>query len=282
MKKGIFVIILLIAVTAFSLAYAAIDDLTIGIRLPETVLSANAAKVTEKSNDPEEDTEPQIQFKLPASIQFIDEDAFAGTAFERAPEVTASQETTDYSAQDNKVRMSRFLLGSLLTDDSVTAGTFTLPASLEMIGEEAFEGIAASRIQLPETLTEIGDRAFANARSLRQVYIPASVKTIGRNAFDGTRQLTITGASGSYAKTWARENGIPFSPVTVMYAVAGAQPAGAVFLRNTESSKAILDDDVPAGQDDRPTGRHHDELNASKYQGFVAFHILGRAPPAAG
>ena len=277
-----FVFILLIVVTAFSLAYAAINNLTIDIRLPESIRSATAEEVSEETDDPEKDTVSQVQFKLPASIQFIEEDAFAGTAFEQASKVTARQETTNDNLQDNPVRMPRFLFGSLLSEHSVTTGTFTLPASLEMIGEEAFEGIATSKIQLPETLTAIGDRAFANARNLRHVYIPASVKTIGRNAFDGTRQLTITGASGSYARTWARENGIPFSPITVMYADAGAQPAGSVFLRDTESSNAIFDDDVLTSQGDRPTRRHHDELNASKYQGYVAFHILGRAPPAAG
>lgn len=42
------------------------------------------------------------------------------------------------------------------------------------------------------------------------VYIPASVTSIGYNAFAKCGRLTIHGEKGSCAERYAAENGIPF------------------------------------------------------------------------
>ena len=50
--------------------------------------------------------------------------------------------------------------------------TFNLPASLQIIEAEAFEGTAIVTVDLPETVETIGERAFANIPTLRQITIP--------------------------------------------------------------------------------------------------------------
>jgi len=61
-----------------------------------------------------------------------------------------------------------------------------------------------------EGITHIGDRSFYNCISLKKIVIPESVTSIGTYAFKNCEELTIYGIPGSYAETYANENGIPF------------------------------------------------------------------------
>ncbi|MBR6766589.1 MAG: leucine-rich repeat domain-containing protein [Clostridia bacterium] len=62
-----------------------------------------------------------------------------------------------------------------------------LPEGLESMGSEAFHSamFLSDTLDLPEGLKTIGDRAFADCSWMSEVYIPASVETIGENAFGG-------------------------------------------------------------------------------------------------
>ena len=98
----------------------------------------------------------------------------------------------------------------LKDEDSSSEITFILPGFLEIIEDEAFEGIAAESIAFPDSLLYIGERAFANDLYLKTVTIPESVEYIGEHAFDGSRDLTVYGSANSYAADWAREHDIMF------------------------------------------------------------------------
>lgn len=91
------------------------------------------------------------------------------------------------------------------------APSFKLPASLQSIEDEAFDGVAAETVILPEGLRHIGDNAFANADSLTDVYIPPETSYIGQSAFPQSAKLTIHGAEGSYAQKWALKNQVAFA-----------------------------------------------------------------------
>ena len=69
--------------------------------------------------------------------------------------------------------------------------TLTLPSTLRIIGEQAFNGIPASSLTLPESLEKIGPSAFAYCTNLRRATIPASVKYIGREAFYNTGLIRV-------------------------------------------------------------------------------------------
>ena len=87
---------------------------------------------------------------------------------------------------------------------------FAFPASLEIIGDEAFEGTAAENVIFPYSLIRIGERVFAGNFALRTISIPESVEHIGDRAFEETSDLTIYGAQNSYAASWASMHGIAF------------------------------------------------------------------------
>ena len=97
------------------------------------------------------------------------------------------------------------------TKEDFESKTFSLPASLQQIGEEAFEGTAAEVIIMQNAVTTIADQAFANMPNLREAYLPDSVNLIANDVFAGTSDLTVYGKKGSFAQAWAKKRGLPFS-----------------------------------------------------------------------
>lgn len=103
----------------------------------------------------------------------------------------------------------------------------TLPSSLIIIGEEAFEGTSLQYVHLPSSLETIGDRAFADIEPLESVYIPEETKWIGEDAFANDGQVVLMGESGSYAERWAHEHGLRFAIYCDLTANAGSLGARA-------------------------------------------------------
>lgn len=63
-------------------------------------------------------------------------------------------------------------------------------------------------IPIPNGVTEIGDYAFYDCDSLTEITLPESVTKIGYKPFDS--DVTLYVPKGSYAETWAKENGMKF------------------------------------------------------------------------
>ena len=59
---------------------------------------------------------------------------------------------------------------------------------------------------IPEGTQTIGQRAFASCPNLQRVTLPASVASIGADAFPGAPLLTLHVQPGSHAAAYAREN----------------------------------------------------------------------------
>ncbi|MBR2715201.1 MAG: leucine-rich repeat protein, partial [Ruminococcus sp.] len=66
------------------------------------------------------------------------------------------------------------------------------------------------KIVFPKGLTKIGSQAFMNCTSLVDITIPESVTSIETNALSYPDKTTIRGKKGSYAETFANENGFKF------------------------------------------------------------------------
>ena len=64
---------------------------------------------------------------------------------------------------------------------------------------------------VPEGIISISDFAFAfDLERITSVYIPTSVKEIGKKAFEDSPHIIIITPSGSYAEQYAKEYGIPY------------------------------------------------------------------------
>lgn len=70
----------------------------------------------------------------------------------------------------------------------------TLPSTLEVIGESAFEWAPAMKeLVIPEGVVRIGDKAFSRWSGLKKLTLPSTLKEIGRFAFNGhaVKELVI-------------------------------------------------------------------------------------------
>ena len=95
--------------------------------------------------------------------------------------------------------------------DCSSLTSITIPDSVVSIGVYAFSGCNSLKsVTISNSVTSIGYASFAGLNSLISITIPSSVINIGDHAFTNCKNLTIYGEAGSYAETYATENGIPF------------------------------------------------------------------------
>ena len=99
--------------------------------------------------------------------------------------------------------------------------TLTLPSTLRIIGEQAFNGIPASSLTLPESLEKIGTAAFANCTNLRRATIPASVKYIGREAFYNTGLIRVYYNAVDANNEDVEDNGYDMFPESLVRVIIG-------------------------------------------------------------
>lgn len=114
------------------------------------------------------------------------------------------------------------------------SGKYDIPADVSKIAEGAFGRCQKlTAVSIPEGVADIPENAFSYCTSLAEVKLPSTLKTIGKwgfeacaftsidipegvtsidaHAFDSTPLKTINGVKGSYAETFAKENGYTFN-----------------------------------------------------------------------
>ena len=90
-----------------------------------------------------------------------------------------------------------------------------IPDTVTSIGEHAFSAWNSSltSIIIPDGVTTIGEYAFSDCKKLTNVVIGKGVTNIGKWSFSRCENIIIKGYAGSYAETYAKENGIPFEEI---------------------------------------------------------------------
>lgn len=93
--------------------------------------------------------------------------------------------------------------------------TFVFPHFLEAIEDEAFAGTAVEKVVFHNNLIYLGNKIFADSLYLKNVYLPASLVSIGNNVFSGNASINIHGEKGSYVEQWAKNHQFQFTPSNV-------------------------------------------------------------------
>ena len=95
--------------------------------------------------------------------------------------------------------------------NNTTIKSVVIPGSITNIGAYSFYGCTSlESATISSSVTSIKAATFYGCGNLTEVIIPASVTQIAANAFIGCDNLTIKSETGSYAETYANENGITF------------------------------------------------------------------------
>lgn len=130
---------------------------------------------------------------LPKTLSFMSE-PFSDSTLEK---VTLENGTT-------KILRRAFMDATALTE-------VVVPDTVTEIEEEAFYGATAlTEFEIPGCVMAIPARVFADCTSLQKVIIPSSVTVIESSAFSGSNAVVIYGIKGSYAETFAAQQGITF------------------------------------------------------------------------
>ncbi len=128
--------------------------------------------------------------------------------------------------------------------------SINIPSTVTEIGEYAFSGTDLTSVTISKGVTAIGFCAFAGCTGLTLINIPESVTSIDSFTFKNCENLTICGVKGSYAETYAKENGIPFveyrelADTSSGVTVGGSVPENAelsVVVKEQTAEKAMFD-----------------------------------------
>ena len=84
-----------------------------------------------------------------------------------------------------------------------------LASGVETVGRAAFQyNDSLKYVDLGDNLKEFDDASFS--KTLEVIHLPEGVKNLDKVAFFGKDTLTIVGKAGSFAETFAKEEGINF------------------------------------------------------------------------
>ena len=120
-----------------------------------------------------------------------------------------------------------------LTDVSLGTGITGIPTS-------AFEHCdTLAGIVLPRRIASISASAFKNNVALTSIFIPRSVTSIDTTAFSYADRMVIYGVSGTYAETFANDNGYQFVDQQVNATAAELNHTTLTLLKGT-SDKLLL------------------------------------------
>ena len=113
----------------------------------------------------------------------------------------------------------------------------TIPASVTSIGTYAFYRCSSLKeIKIPSSVSSLGNYSFGYCTSLEKITIPASVTSISTSCFSGCPStMVIRGYAGSYAETFATENGYTFEVIDeVLYMDASVLAAGGAYVADAD------------------------------------------------
>lgn len=132
----------------------------------------------------------EVNFGANSQLKLIDQWAFQNCRSLKSISIPAGVETIAYGAfLNNEKKLSWSPTEDFTNTYSLESVTFANGSKLKTIGEYAFQ----------------------DQKSLTSIAIPESTDSIANSAFEGSALKNIDGVAGSYAETFAKENGYTFN-----------------------------------------------------------------------
>ena len=154
---------------------------------------------------------------LPTTMKVIRSSAFEGSGLTNitlpygCTEVQASAFKNSVGLISANIPDSVTSLGSSIFEGCSSLTDVNLGRNISSIPQNAFENCESlEKLVVPYYTTEIGNNAFTNDTAFTEITIPRNVTSISSTAFSYPDKLTIYGVPGTYAETYAGNNGIKF------------------------------------------------------------------------
>ena len=141
-------------------------------------------------------------------------------------DIQIDEGNTEFVSENNHIysKDRRTYYGESIDSETTEAA---IEDGVTRIGQGAFRYHGKiSKVTIPDTVTSIGEGAFYNDLIV-QVYIPPTVTQIESEILNNDGNVAvISGVEGSYAQTYAEENGYHFKAVDVANETVIEKPAG--------------------------------------------------------
>ena len=192
------------------------NDLFAGCKNLKTInLSKNITRICAYSF---KECDSLTEMTIPSGVTRIDEGAFFQCDSLKCVNLPDTLTNLGYRAFYNcdaltavKIPNSVTDLGNQIFYDCDALTDVTLGTKLKKLPDSTFEHCdALVSVTLPYGIQSIGNSAFKTDISLTSVTIPRSTTSIGSSVFSYPEKMTIYGVAGTYAETYANENGIKF------------------------------------------------------------------------
>ena len=152
------------------------------------------------------------------NLTSIDSSAFSNCSALETLELPISVTNLGYGAFSNCDGLTTIIipdsvtkLGTKVFYDCDALTSVKLGSGITAIPASTFEHCdVLESIVIPRRVTTIGNSAFKDCVKFTSITIPRSVTSIGSTAFSYPAKMTIYGVSGTYAETYANDNGIKF------------------------------------------------------------------------
>ena len=166
-----------------------------------------------------DDCSSLTSIELPAGVTSIGDDAFSGCS--SLMEIMVDENNTEYASQDGVLYNKNKT--KLICSPEGKTGNIVIPTSVTSIGDYAFRGCSS----LKEIVVDEKNPAYTSQDGVLynkdkteliccpggktgDLVIPTSVTKIGSSAFENGKNLTLLVYKGSYAETYAKNEGLTY------------------------------------------------------------------------
>ena len=169
---------------------------------------------------------------IPNKVNYIGTRAFQGCT--SLTSLTVDSSNTKYGSADNMIYTKD--TSSLVCVAPGLAGSVTIPANVQAIGDEAFSGCTKlESVTIPNSITKIERNAFRGCTGLTTISLPASISQLVDNPFSGCTNLTTLTVDSSNTKYGSADNMIYTKDTNSLVCVAPGLEGSVTVPANVQS-----------------------------------------------
>ena len=152
-----------------------------------------------------------LSISIGKNLSSMGNNAFYGCDY--LEKITVNKENMYFSNDESGVLFDKGMKNLLKYPAWCKTDSYKVPEGTQTISEGAFTGAYYLRsVELPESVKTVETTAFDGCSKLAGIKFPDGIEKIAAGAID--KRCTMYGSAGSYAESYAQENGLNFAGLT--------------------------------------------------------------------